>query len=580
MLRTASLQRGLTAAACPAGLPGLRSSAAAIIFALWSHAPASSQTPGPDGNYRIEAIVLIFEGTTRQEAAGRAFEDKLRSALNIFPGSTYGNLFLDFGLQKVRRLPGVKDARLVLVDGDTGGVILRLIVTLTDTPGTAPREPGFPVLAHGDDWLVKLKLTAQGLGYTNQNAWYGQPAAFLSANPLAVRPAGKGWSGFGEGSLEGGLQGVVPIAANTWAYGSLSWLASGSTGTDLFVTGDRTHGAIEDGYAGIVSVRTFEDGSRLLLNASAGRQAFRISDGMLIRLAAANGFGRAALQINPRWTADRLYLARARYNTTKLEVFRLDPDELPAIDTRTVVQGVNLETGLGTAYQAGITYLAVPRSTYGYFTTTAQGTRQGLQVADVRLAYTPNPGGTGLFAKAEAAVQWNNRNDFPMRAWGGYAEAGYRWADLTWSPSLSYRLSAFSGDRLSTRTFERWDPLLSGGSGEEWVQGLNHYKMVQDSNVIAHRVQAKLRPADQWELVPQLWLFHATDRNNIGGVLSSYAGRSLGWEANLTAKYFFSRNLLLQGSLAATTALPGVRDAIPVPAQRWFSAMTLLRMSF
>jgi hypothetical protein len=93
-------------------------------------------------------------------------------------------------------------------------------------------------------------------------------------------------------------------------------------------------------------------------------------------------------------------------------------------------------------------------------------------------------------------------------------------------------------------------------------------------------VQAKLRPAAQWELVPQLWLFHATDRNNIGGVLSSYAGRSLGWEANLTAKYFFSRNLLLQGSLAATTALPGVRDAIPVPAQRWFSAMTLLRMSF
>ena len=57
-----------------------------------------------------------------------------------------------------------------------------------------------------------------------------------------------------------------------------------------------------------------------------------------------------------------------------------------------------------------------------------------------------------------------------MRAWGGFAEAGYRWADVTWSPSLSYRLSAFSGDRLSTRTFERWDPLLSGGSGEEWVQ--------------------------------------------------------------------------------------------------------------
>lgn len=122
MLRIASLQRGLMASAYWAGRPGLRSPAAAIIFALWSHAPASSQTPGPDGNYRIEAIVLAFEGTKREGAAGRAFEGKLRSELNIFPGSTYGNLFVDFGLQKVRRLPGVKDARLVLLDGDTGEV--------------------------------------------------------------------------------------------------------------------------------------------------------------------------------------------------------------------------------------------------------------------------------------------------------------------------------------------------------------------------------------------------------------------------------------------------------------------------
>jgi hypothetical protein len=203
-----------------------------------------------------------------------------------------------------------------------------------------------------------------------------------------------------------------------------------------------------------------------------------------------------------------------------------------------------------------------------------------LQVLDSRFAYRPNPGGSGIFLRGEAAVQWNNRNAFGMRAWGGYGEIGYRWAEGPWSPSVSYRLSGFSGDRPGTRLYERWDPLLSGGSGEEWVQGLNHYKMVQDSNVVAHRVQARLRPSAQWELVPQLWLFQAADLNNIGGVVSTFAGRSLGWEANLTAKYFASRNVLWQASLAWTSPLQGMRDAIPGPTRPWFSAMSFVRISF
>ena len=49
----------------------------------------------------------------------------------------------------------------------------------------------------------------------------------------------------------------------------------------------------------------------------------------------------------------------------------------------------------------------------------------------------------------------------------------------------------FTGDDPGTDTYERWDPMLSGGTGEQWVQGASHFKVVQDSNVIAHRVQAR-----------------------------------------------------------------------------------------
>jgi hypothetical protein len=317
-----------------------------------------------------------------------------------------------------------------------------------------------------------------------------------------------------------------------------------------------------------------------VINLSGGRQPFQIADGMLIRITAANGFDRAALQLNPRWAADSLFLAQARYNTTKFEAFRLAPDELAAIDTHTVIAGANLETGLGTPHQLGLTYLTVPRSDYGWYTTTAQGTRQGLQVADVRYYWTPAIGASGPYAKTELALQWNDRNAFPMRAWGGYVEAGYTFNEALWRPTLSYRLSGFSGDNPATRTYERWDPLLSGGTGEEWVQGLNHYKLFQDTNLIAHRLQAILRPAPQWELVPQAWLFQAQQLNNIGGTTSTLAGHLLGYEVNLTVKYFMSRNVMFQSGLALTVPLSGVSRAVAGTTRPWFSAMSLARISF
>jgi hypothetical protein len=52
---------------------------------------------------------------------------------------------------------------------------------------------------------------AAGLAYGNHNAWYGQPNAFLGANPLANNPAGRGWSPWLEGAVELGIQGIDPL---------------------------------------------------------------------------------------------------------------------------------------------------------------------------------------------------------------------------------------------------------------------------------------------------------------------------------------------------------------------------------
>jgi hypothetical protein len=562
--------------------PGIPSGIACFVVMILVCEMAMAQMAGdPWQGLRIDAVRITLIPQPESGETRTALEDRVRRALDLFPGTAFRNLFLDWGLSKLKSEPWVGDAQAELMPGDSGGVVIEVRVTVSDQAKASARAPAFPNLHQGADSLVKVKLMASGLAYANHNAWYGQPGAFVGANPLASKPAGAGWAPWAEGATEVGIQGIGPITSSVYAYGSLSWLQSGSVGSELFTNEPRTYGGLEDAYAGLIFGKTWNDGARLVFNLSAGRQPFQIADGMLIRITAGNGFDRAGLQLNPRWAADNLLLAEARYNTWRIQTFQLDPDELPAIDSRTIINGVNIDAGLGTARQWGLTWLYVPQSDYGYYTPSAAGTRAGLEVIDARLSWLPTaPGGAGPYAKTELGYQINHVNSFPMRAWAGYVEGGYTLAGLRFSPSLSYRLSYFSGDNPATTTYERWDPLLSGGTPEEWVQGINHYNMFQDSNVIAQRIQVQLRPSRTTEVVPQLWLFNADQTNNLGGTLAQLAGRTLGWELNLTGKYYPTRHLYFQGSIAITGPLSGVDGAVDGHLTPWVSAMLLALVNY
>jgi hypothetical protein len=440
----------------------------------------------------------------------------------------------------------------------------------------------FPVLYDGGGAHVRAKLETLAMAYGNRDAWYGRPDAMTAGNPFVQgTPAGAGTTGWVEGFVHAGLYGLVPLAADLYAYGGASAIGSGSTGRELFTDATRSYGAVEDAYVGLVGGRTTDAGDRLAWSVSAGRQRFAIGDGMLVVNTATNGRDRAALQSNPRWAADRLLHARASWNRLRAEVFDLDPDELPAIDTRTRLQGVNVELLDARGWSLGLAGLRVPRSAYAYYTATEVLGREGLRVVDVRARWQPAPAGRpGPFVAAEAARQTNER--FPMRADAGSFEAGWSFAGQPWSPTVSWRWASFSGDDPSTARFERWDPLLSGGNGETWVQGINHFKVFQNSNLVTQRLQARLRPSATVELVPQLWLFRADSSSNIGGnpALSTLSSKSLGTEANLTARMILSRNTMLQGHVAATFAGRAVEDALGGLSSPWISAMLFLRIGF
>jgi hypothetical protein len=92
----------------------------------------------------------------------------------------------------------------------------------------------------------------------------------------------------------------------------------------------------------------------------------------------------------------------------------------------------------------------------------------------------------------------------------------------------------------------------------------------------------RLRPNPKVELVPQFWIFTADSATNLGGnpALSFLGSEELGYEANLTAKWFISPQVMLQGHVAATFPGEAARDAASGDLDPWWSAMAFLRVAF
>lgn len=562
------------------------------VTALIEPEIALAQSYGSAGGYLdlpVETVTVSIENPSRDAALNQRIEDNVRRSLGLFPGDAFQEDHAAFVISRMRRNPSIGDITYSYALGASGGLEVIFNVKLREA-ATAASGRGYlltknssdlPVLYDKDGTYLRVKADALSLYYANNNAWYGNPSAMLAGNPLVKgKPAGAGYDDWIEGYLHYGLYGITPLTDQAYVYGGLSAMTTGSYGQELFTDATRGYTFFEDAYAGIVAGQTTEKGDRLAFNFSAGRQRFTLANAFLLANTAANGDERAALQANARWAADFLALGQFAYNDTKFEVFYLDPDELPLLESHTRYAGANLEIRPLDGLMLGASYVYVPQSDSTYFGPLGApiGTREGLNVFDARFTYSPRPANLpGPFFGGEAALQTHDKID--MLATAGYLEAGYRMPDVSWSPVFSYRVSYFSGDDPDTSTYERWDPMLSGGSGEQWVQGANHFKVVQDSNVIAQRVQLSVRPTPTIELVPQFWVFQADSKTNVGGnpALTFMSNSEYGYEANMTVKWFASRNWYVHGHVAYTIPGEAVEDALAGAQKDWFSAMLFVR---
>ncbi|WOE31658.1 MULTISPECIES: alginate export family protein [unclassified Acinetobacter] len=450
-----------------------------LLILCWSflvpHLAQATDTPIEFTTRRIDELKINLINPTSDPAYNRKFIDQIRTKLALFPGDHISQEKLDFALIQLKNNPDLSDLSYSLETGVYGGVNIILSlhiksnITAQTASLTADNTTKFPVLYHQDGKFLKAKFEALGLYYANQNAWYGNPQAMLAGNPLVDgKSAGQGYDDWVENYIHGGLYGMYPLSTNTYGYAGISAIGSFSNGQELFTNKTRSYLAFEDAYIGFVTGTTTTKGNRAVLNLSAGRERFTLGDGMLIINTAANGGERAALQSNARWSADFVAKAQIQYNRHRLEFFRVDPSELSILDTKTVINGINLQTNIARA-DLGFSYLKVAKSNaYYYLPTHEKYTRQGLNVWDIRAHWNKTPTHQGgIFLAGEYAQQ--THENFAMKAQAYNAELGYRWPMAKWSPSFSYRYAKFTGDQPDTKRYERWDPLFSGGNGEQWV---------------------------------------------------------------------------------------------------------------
>lgn len=558
-----------------------------VVLCLDVHL-AHANSGGDLTGSRIESVGVRFDNGQRENAS---YREAVLKAFSVFPGGQFDPARSNMMLNQVRRLKFVQNAEYAVQTNGSGNLELVLDVTLSERAKPLNDAPmgllanggwkDFPTMYADDRSVLQAKLENKSMAFSNANAFFGRPDVLTAGNPLAIAPSGSnGTDTWLESSVEAGLYGLTAVTDRVSLFAGGSYIASGSWGPELFTDQARQHGGVEDAYLGMIGRNTSDQGGVRQFSLLYGRKSFQVDSGMILRLASANGGERAALQSNPRNAAEQLLHVQFVYDNHKLELFRLNPDELEEIDSQTVINGINYEGTVLPDLRLGAMYLQVPQSLFSYYTSTTVYSRQGLRLNDLRVAYDPPAAVSKLYARAELARQTNENFDMDGRA--GYAEVGYRLIDTPWRPALSYRYSKFSGDNPDTTTFERWDPLFAGGGGDEWVQGLNQYKVVQTSNVIAHRFMARLQPDPRWELTPQFWLFKADSLNNLGGAqaLSVLQSNDLGKELNLTARYITSPNLIFVFSAAYTKPGEAIRRVLNDDYSNWFSASALMIARF
>ena len=522
---------------------------------------ASLPIPQNDGA-PVSRVFYDLLGTRGDESADRALRGRIEALVPVMAGDRLPATALTSAVDRIRTLPGVRDAAVSLyASASPGEVVLVISVVIDDeTEPSAAKAAVFPVLVNTDRSLLRVQLAGGHGLFADHNPWFGSPATFTAQSPIASAAPGPGWTRWAESSIEYGLAGATRLGdAPATAFAEVTAVGSAAVGNDLFRDGPRYRNKVEKAYAGLAWTDRVNDRS---IKVSAGRQNWQLYGGFLFsRFAAGSNAGpNPGLYLSPRTTYQRTILLDARAGAWRFEAFDLDPSELDNFDSGSRYVGGNLRRVDPKGFEWGVTAYRIPESRTRIPLASGGSTpREGLRVWAVRLGQRQLFGMDGLDVLGEYASQDSSRVDWDSRAW--YAQVGYGFRDARWSPHLTYRRARFGGDNASTPTQEAFDAQLSSGL-DEWVQGVSFKKIVTNSNLDTHRLRLNL--GDSPKLNVTFDLFRLEANQALPGGFEHY-----GDEVNAAVRWSISPRLFFLG--VAGHAWPGdeVRRRTGGAARPW-----------
>ncbi|MBN8509343.1 MAG: alginate export family protein [Burkholderiales bacterium] len=528
----------------------------------------------------VDSVSVVAEGTTGDAQRDARALEAARASLTLRPGARVSRSVLDAEQVRLSALADVAAAEVALTPrGDPFRVHIEFTLWLGERVATIRgmlAEDGvgaFPILWRDEDSLLRVQLNG-GFGlFSDGNPWFGDSPTFTKRNPLVQNPAVGADTGsratWGEAYVEFGLAGVTRLgASNVAVYGAATAILPASTGQDIFRDDTRSTFDMEKAYAGVLWGS--DDRSRTV-NLSLGRQNFTLNDGFLIGQYGSqwNAGPRPGIYLAPRTTHDFTFIGIGRLEDWTFTGFYLDPNEYEPLSTDTRLAGANLRYSFTDRFYFDGTYVQAVESTMRYpVPGGVVGTRDGLRTFAGHGRWADPDVRPGLWLESELAYQ--NHADFPMSAWGGYATAGYLARTWPWTPSLSLRYSARTGDDPRTSTYERFDPLYAGGLSE-WLEGITINKVLTATNRRTYRIRLNVAPAERVNLTLDWFKHEAEQLNNLGGnpALSTLASDDLGEELQFVARWALSRNVFLLG--VASVARPGeaIRAATQGNSRTW-----------
>ena len=376
--------------------------------------------------------------------------------------------------------------------------------------------------------------------------------------PPSVRRTTRDWfEGFGKpfAELETPLFGfghsyalVSMVGALTRGNGdalsSLAPQAARSTTSDA-----PQHAALEDAFLGWHSGDLFADTlGEDAIELSGGRQSFVLGDAFLIGTGVANGFGRAALYLQPRASFDHVALLKLNLSPVRARLFnlenRVNQDLMQGFD-QPKSQFFGLDIGLFAASEAEQSAKTMgqkqaPKAAQAVQTTRVKkevpdlwsagfeffhfydadsaletfsfppgepapalsifGNRNGLNVYSGYLAGSLFEFDRNILLYSQFALERNDAIDRRVQAAAWYVEPGYKFS-LPWSPQLNLRYAHFSGDpNPNDRLKQSYDPLFNTGGSRgfgSWFLGEIFGQYISaNTNLDLEMVHLKFSPLD------------------------------------------------------------------------------------